>query len=140
MPACARQDDAYWYRRLESLGIVLNQPERVLICCRDGCGYALQVSGQRVKNHLWEKHQIPKETRSGLTYFIRSLNLPDPRSVPPRKDGVEPHPHLAEILGPYRTISPKLIGHHLSCHGFRRGRKDWVQDDPKDHVVLQCWV
>ena len=45
---------------LEWFGLVINNPEHVLICTREGCGYALQVTGQRVKQHLWEQHQVPK--------------------------------------------------------------------------------
>jgi hypothetical protein len=84
---------------LRSLDLVIGKPERVLICTRVDCGYALQVSDKRVSRHLWEKHQVPKESRRGLDKYVQSLNLLDPRQVPPRRDGTGVHQQLQKLRG-----------------------------------------
>jgi hypothetical protein len=62
-------------RRLEALGLHLNQPEQALICTR--CKYALKPSGETVSKHLWEKHQISPEERHGLSVYVKDLYLTD---------------------------------------------------------------
>src|SRR5271170_2772485 len=84
-----------WPERFDALDLVLVQPERVLICRRKGCQYTLQVNDQRVNDHLRQKHGVPKEKRKGLNAYIHSLHLPDPRTVPPHRDGLKSHPDLA---------------------------------------------
>src|ERR1700749_3992813 len=85
--------------QLASLGLIISDPERALICTRESCQYALQVHDKRVSRHLCEKHQVPKYDRRGLDKYIASLDLADPRQLPPRPDGSDPHPHLAQQVG-----------------------------------------
>src|SRR5690349_12399183 len=84
---------------LRSLGLVIGEPERVLICTHESCGYALQVRDKRVSRHLCEKHKTPKALRRGLDRIIASLDLCDPRSVDPRANGSAPHPLLQVSTG-----------------------------------------
>lgn len=148
MAARASKNGRGWdSRRLLALNLILDLDARVLICSHRECGYALQHTGQRVTTHLGTKHQVPKADREGLTSYIHSLELPDPRQVPPREDGLEPYPHLIQQpgfvcrrCGEGRTISPKSIDSHVRSHGHRRGPRDWAQDDRRDRVILQSWV
>lgn len=64
-------------KRLETLGLHLNTPERAIIC--RSYRYALQPSG--VTQHLADKHTISKLDRSGLRAQIRSLHLGDPNNL-----------------------------------------------------------
>lgn len=72
-------------RRLSGLGLVLCEADGVLICVH--CKYSLQLSGQTVSKHLWEKHSVPAKDRAGLNGFVRGLELrdPDPTLVFPRE-------------------------------------------------------
>jgi hypothetical protein len=84
---------------LKSLDLAISEPERVLICTRDSCGYALQVHDKRVSRHLWEKHQVPKSHRRGLDHLTASLQLANPREVSPHPDGAAVHPLLKKYAG-----------------------------------------
>src|SRR5271156_5488876 len=132
---------------LSALGLVISEPERVLICTHDDCGYAVQVSDKRVSRHLWEKHHVPKECRRGVDQQVRSLNLFDPRQAPSRPDGVNAHPHLKKYQGlacrqcSYRTRSEKLIKKHF--HDAHGSQYELNGRDPAalyDVVWLQSWV
>ena len=106
------------YELLHSLGLVIGDPERVLLCTHASCGYALQIHDKRVSRHLWGKNQTPKASRRGLDRLILSLKLCDPRLVDPRPHGLAPHPHLQISTGyrcrqcQYLTISSKLCQQH----------------------------
>jgi Orsellinic acid/F9775 biosynthesis cluster protein D len=125
-----------WPERFDALDLVLVQPERVLICRREGCQYALQVNDQRVNDHLWQKHGVPKEKWKGLNAYIHSLHLPDPRTVPPHRDGLKSHPDLAVHPGyscsfpcKHRTISRELFNRHLrDHHDIRLSRNDMLAE------------
>ena len=104
------------------LGLSLNSPEPALICRHRECGYALQPATKRVHSHLWEKHGITKDERRGLTAYLRSLRLTDPRTLSQREDGSEPHPDLARYIGficrlcGEKRISLKTINQHIREH------------------------
>ena len=132
---------------LTQLGLVISEPEQVLICTHSTCRYALQVHDKRVSRHLWEKHQIPKGQRHGLDRLVASLNLRDPRTVNVRASGSAPYPHL-EVLDGYRcrqcgnlTTSSKLSQNH-PC--FPNERSPSQEQDrastASEEAYLQCWV
>jgi hypothetical protein len=132
--------------QIAALDLVLVQPERILICRRESCRYALQVTGRRVNDHLREKHGVPRAERSWPTYYLQSLHLPDPRTVPPRHDGSTAHPDLVASPGygcshvpcRYRTTSRELLNRHLRRHhDVRRSRNDILAEY---QVLLQSWV
>ncbi|KAK4119434.1 hypothetical protein N657DRAFT_626687, partial [Parathielavia appendiculata] len=134
-------------RRLAAVGLVVNTPERALIC--RPCGYALQPNGDCVTRHLADKHAIPKHLRDGLFFFIRSLSLPDPNTLPLRPDWSPAHPDLASCTGvacrhcAYRTTSVDLITRHLAkAHNRRRDprRTGWLRDEIFQDVSLQSWT
>lgn len=104
---------------LRSLGLVVDEAERVLICTHASCGYALQVHDKRVSRHVYEKHKVPKASRRGLDRLVASLDLRDPRTVEARANGSVPHPLLHVSPGfacrqcGNLTISLKLHQQHL---------------------------
>jgi hypothetical protein len=132
-------------RRLSSIGLALCESDRVLVCTR--CKYALQPSGQTVSKHLWEKHHAPAKERAGLNLFVRSLNLPDPNSVPKCLDGDPSHPHLLAQSGytclqcDYRTTSDTLTRRHLSQkHSQQFPRLSTADNRCWLEVTLQSWT
>jgi hypothetical protein len=109
-------------QRLDALHLHINSPEPALIC--RVCAYALQTTGDRVTKHLWEKHQVPKEMRHGLTPFIHSLRLPDPNKLENRPNGSPPHPFLKKQISAayrhcdFRSVSVDLVLRHVrKAHG-----------------------
>jgi hypothetical protein len=133
-------------RRLRGIGLVLCESDEVLICIRIRCKYALQLSGETVSKHLWEKHRIPAKERAGLNAFVRGLDLPDPNSVPKRLDGDPAHPHLLAQSGfsclqcEYHTTSQNLLKRHLSQErGLQLSCKISYNDRCWSQVTLQSW-
>ena len=57
---------------LEKLQLLIDYQERLLICCRSECGYALAVKHSQVTSHLRDKH-IPEGDRKGLTRYLASV-------------------------------------------------------------------
>lgn len=132
-------------RRLDSIGLVLSESDRILICKH--CRYALQPSGQTVSKHLWEKHLLPARDRAGLNAFIRSLALQDPNTVPKRPDGSAAHSHLSVHDGfacsqcDYRTTSENLLKRHLSqAHNRHSPRTSEIHAQSWSKVRLQSWT
>ena len=132
---------------LRSLGLVIGEPERVLICTHESCGYALQVHDIRVSRHLYEKHKIPKASRRGLDRIVASLGLCDPRSVNPRANRSVPHPLLQVSPGfvcrrcGNLTISSKLHQQNRCASGQSANIEDGSgYDDLDEEVLLQSWV
>jgi hypothetical protein len=132
-------------RRLDSIGLVLSESDRILICKH--CRYALQPSGQTVSKHLWEKHLLPARDRAGLNAFIRSLALQDPNTVPKRPDGSSAQPHLSVHDGfacsqcDYRTTSENLLKRHLSqAHDRHSPRTSEIHAQSWSKVRLQSWT
>jgi hypothetical protein len=132
-------------RRLRSLSLELTSPECSIICLT--CGYALSPRANGVSRHLWEKHQIPKCTRNGLSRFLRSLCLLDPNSLPRASDHSSPYPGLRIQYGkvcrhcPYRTLSRDLIFRHLSTeHNAIKADRMRTQACFQDDVPLQSWT
>jgi Orsellinic acid/F9775 biosynthesis cluster protein D len=116
------------------------------VICRV-CAYALQTTGDRVTKHLWEKHQVPKEMRHGLTPFIHSLRLPDPNKLDNRPDGSPPHPFLKKQIGAacrhcdFRSLSVDLVLRHVrKAHGQGGRSHGWARDDIQDRLHLQSWT
>lgn len=131
--------------RLKSLELYLSRPELAIVCMR--CKYALQPKGDRVSRHLWEKHHVPIEDRKGLVSLVASLDLQDPNTLPLRKDGCLPHPHLARRRGlacrgcKERTTSRDLMQRHLSKeHGCKPNRRTPLSDSIFNSVTLQSWT
>lgn len=133
--------------RLASLGLHLNQPEPVIICCT--CQYAIQGSGDRISRHVGEKHGIPAEARRGLTAFLRSLALVDPNRLGLREDGSLPHPYLRIMDGfgcklcGFRSQSSDTVSRHLSKeHDAPRNADSDVATPShmKKSLKLQSWT
>ena len=66
----SRMDPSLAY--LEKLQLLIDYQERLLICCRSECGYALAVKHSQVTSHLRDKH-IPEGDRKGLTRYLASV-------------------------------------------------------------------
>lgn len=132
---------------LRSLGLVISDPERVLICTHRSCGYALQVHDKRVSRHLWEKHKVPKASRRSLDRVVESFKLSDPRLLGPRPHGSAPHPHLQISNGyhcrrcNYLTISSKLRQQHRCTAANLSNVVERERDNNSSaDVLLQSWV
>jgi hypothetical protein len=122
-----------------------NKPEPAIICKE--CKYALQPSGERILEHLEEKHQISAKARRGLNAFIGSLHLPDPKTLPLQGDGLLPHPYLSIKRGlscrgcTSRTTSHVVLSRHLSkAHGVRKGQQDFLSYSIHNYVSLRSWT
>ncbi|KID82474.1 hypothetical protein MGU_10223 [Metarhizium guizhouense ARSEF 977] len=136
-------------QRIASLGLYLNQPESAVICIE--CGFALKADGDRVSRHLGEKHGLSRKTRWGLNKLINSLQLPDPRQLPPRQDGCPQHPHLAlqRVAAcsycRFRSTSYDLLSRHLKkehrCEVTARTSSGyWLRDHIQDDILFQSWL
>ncbi|KID82378.1 RecQ helicase TLH3 [Metarhizium guizhouense ARSEF 977] len=128
---------------------LLESPESAVICTE--CGFALKADGDRVSRHLGEKHGLSRKTRWGLNKLINSLQLPDPRQLPPRQDGCPQHPHLALQSGAacsycrFRSTSHDLLSRHLKKEHrrevtARRSSGYWLRDHIQDDVLFQSWL
>jgi hypothetical protein len=100
--------------------VLVDRRLRSLLVCR-ACGYVLSPQANSVNKHLKEKHQ-PLATRyQGLTTFLRSLPLSDPRELPLPEDHLSPFPHLTVRRGYscskclYRSLSDKLVSDYLTA-------------------------
>ncbi|KAJ3454045.1 hypothetical protein MRS44_018677 [Fusarium solani] len=136
---------------LDRLGLYLNQPEPAILCIQ--CKFALKADGDRVSRHLGERHGISKLARRGLGPFIRTLRLPDPKTLPVRSDGSSPHPHLRIQQGAacrhcgLRSTSLEVLSRHLKevhpqdiQHSRGRGfpESHWLQDHILDRLTITC--
>ncbi|KAI8411163.1 hypothetical protein FOFC_07757 [Fusarium oxysporum] len=139
--------------QLDRLGLYLNQPEPAILCIQ--CKFALKADGDRVSRHLGERHGISKLARRGLGPFIRTLCLPDPKTLPMRSDGASPHPHLRIQQGAacrhcgLRSTSLEVLSRHLKevhpqdiQHSRGRGfpESHWLQDHILDRLRFQAWT
>jgi hypothetical protein len=131
---------------LRSLGLVIGDPEHVLICTHESCGYALQAHGTRVSSHMWEKHQIPKASHRGLDRVVKPLKLYGPRSVAPRSNSSAPHllqlcPCFTCWRCGYLTTSSKLHQQHQCWSNEFSNRIEEDQSQDLDEVIyLQSWT
>ena len=135
------------HQLLSKLGLVLDTLELTLVCAHPECRYALQPTAKRVHSHLWEKHGISQNDRQGLTAYLRSIALIDPRRLPPRKDGSEAHPYLSRHVGyvcrlcPVRSTSIKIIDQHIrESHNVELLQRSRELYRVRDRVYLQSWV
>lgn len=103
---------------LQSLSLVFNRTERVILCTR--YKYALKPRSRTVSKHLREYHSVTAGARKGLDKFIQSLILSDPEKLGARTDGCEPQLHLAVHTSyaysncRYKTTSLELMDQHFS--------------------------
>jgi hypothetical protein len=74
---------------LGTLKLHLNYPEPCILCTI--CKYALHPDS--VTRHV-AKHKFPLRDRAAFTSVVRSLHLPDPKSLPTRPDHSLAHPQL----------------------------------------------
>ncbi|KAH7208485.1 uncharacterized protein BKA55DRAFT_529764 [Fusarium redolens] len=136
---------------LDHIGLLLNSPEPAIICKQ--CGYAITADKDRVSRHLGEIHKVDKATRRGLNKLIRSLNLPDPKSLRLRPDGSAPHPHLKSLTGAsscrhcgLRSTSDVVLQSHLretypvEIELARKSGRHWLRDHIKTGLTLQSWT
>lgn len=145
---------ASWLPKLASLELHYHSAsptEACIICIR--CGFAIATGGEQVTRHLQEKHHVPKRDRAGLSAFIRTLQLPDPRSIRPWPDGSRPHPRLAQQKGfacrscGLRSVSIKVLSQHLHRdHGYGIyesqgcGEVSTLKGHIEYDVVFQSWT
>lgn len=127
------------------LGLFLNRPEPCIICI--ACQYALHPSAEAVSKHLWSVHKTPPAARKGLNRVVKSLQFPNPSTLPVRDNGSTLHPHLAVLNGAackicdFRTTSVELMGRHMSKeHRRKNDRKTWASDKVDLGVRLQSWT
>lgn len=137
-------------QRLEALGLHLNRPEPAILCRT--CGFALTPGGDRVSRHLGEKHGIAKSDRRGLNALIRSLNLPDPRTLPVRPNSSGPHPHLERQRGSacrhcgLRSVSQKVIADYVKAvhsdllRTAAKLRCYWQRSHIQEGLTFQSWT
>ena len=131
--------------RLEELGLYLNKPELVIICRH--CYYALKPTLRAVSSHLWEKHEISARSRQGLPAILRTMDLPDPNSLPCRANSSSIHPFLTtqpraacRKCG-FLSTSQDLIRRYLTTvHGLQSNRRHWLQDGIQNGLTLQSWT
>lgn len=149
VPPICRQLQPEEAQRIASLGLYFNQPESAVICIE--CGFAIKADGDRVSRHLGEKHGLSRKTRWGLNKLINSLQLPDPRQLPPRQDGCLQHPHLALQRGAacsycrFRSTSYDLLSRHLKKEHRREvtartSSGCWLRDHIQDDILFQSWL
>jgi hypothetical protein len=86
---------------LGTLKLHLNSPKLCIICTI--CRYALHPDS--VTRHV-AKHKVPLRDRAALTSVVRSLHLPDPKSLSTRPDHSLAHPQLAVRHGYSCTLCP----------------------------------
>jgi hypothetical protein len=139
-------------KKLEPLSLYLNSPEPAILCRT--CKYALKPSetSNTITRHL-SKHNISLLQHKQLADFIRTIRLPDPKSLPPRPDGSPRHPFLADRKGVicshcgYRTTSTDLFKRHVKKQhqgASRKARKQialhWERDNGTFGISLQTWT
>ncbi|KAH7237970.1 hypothetical protein B0J15DRAFT_569755 [Fusarium solani] len=136
-------------QKLEKLGLYRNVPEPAIICVR--CGFA--INPKRASRHPSDKHHVPKSARYGLKPLIRSLNLPDPETLPLRPNGSRPHPHLSIQRGSackhcgLRSVSEKVLTNHLRTEHWdkvrpaaQRQTRHWLRDHIQQGLSFQSWA
>lgn len=139
-------------QQLEPLSLYVNSPEPAILCRI--CKYALKPNGKSntVTRHL-SKHGISIQQHKRLAEFIRTLRVPDPQTLLPRRDKVPPHLFLTNLEGSlcshcdYRTTSRDLFDRHVKKEHKGRGRKArkhnnerWERDDGSHGIPLQSWI
>ncbi|SCV61253.1 uncharacterized protein FFFS_15822 [Fusarium fujikuroi] len=137
--------------KLDRLGLHLNSPEPAIICKQ--CAYAITADRDRVSRHLGEIHNVNKAARRGLNKLIRSLNLPDPKSLRLRPDGSAPHTYLKKLTGAsscrhcgLRSASHDVLQSHLrhthpaEIELARKSGRHWLRDHIKTGLTLQSWT
>jgi hypothetical protein len=120
------------------LKLHLNSPEPCILCTI--CKYALHPDS--VTRHV-AKHKVPLRDRAALTSVVRSLHLPDPKSLSKRLDHSLAHPQLTVrhryscTLCPHRTTSSEPFGRHMRR---QHGRSHATNALEKREVLsLQNW-
>jgi hypothetical protein len=130
---------------------LIDYQERLLICCRSECGYALAVKHSQVTSHLRDKHRIPEGDRKGLTRYLASVfsqGFRNPADLLPREDGSDVHPQLHVYDGlscrgccfytiNYPDLSKHISRNHLT--GSQHASRARIQD-LYDDVYLQSWT
>jgi Orsellinic acid/F9775 biosynthesis cluster protein D len=124
--------------------------ERLLICCRPKCGFALSVARSQLTPHLREKHDVPNDLRKRLTHYLKHdhpFPFCDPSTVPPRPDGSPVHLRLQEFEGHncrecgHRTVNRLIMDWHITkehLYGKRVSREEI--DNLYNDVFLQTWT
>ncbi|CEJ83200.1 hypothetical protein VHEMI03220 [[Torrubiella] hemipterigena] len=134
-------------KKLDALDLHLDEQHRVILC--KTCKFAIKPAGDRVTRHLGEKHGISRKARVGLCKLMIMLELPDPATLAPRPDNVQPHPYL-EVrtcfsckLCRFKTSSFDLISRHIpkQHREIRRpGSKGvWIRDYIDNTSSFQSW-
>jgi len=124
---------------LNSLKLHLNAPEPAIVCTI--CKYALHPDS--VTRHLG-KHKVPLWERAALTRVVRSLDLPDPKSLRVRSDHSPIHPQLAIRHGylctrcDHRTTSKDLFRRHARQ---QHGKTPATETLGRSEILtLQSWL
>lgn len=78
---------------------------------------------------------------------MKTLRLPDPGTLGPRKDGSLPHRHLVVQPGAtrrlcdFRSISLDLMTRHMSKeHRRKSDQKTWLRDEVSTGISFQNWT
>ena len=133
--------------RLKSLNLALTSPVlgRECVVCLV-CGYAVSTQGNGVTQHLWEQHQTPKYARHGLSRYLRSLGLADPKCLQNQPDYSQSHPLLRVQQGAacrdcsYRSLSELCLSRHLvQEHQYSRTHGGWMRGHILQNISLQSW-
>ncbi|KAH8646452.1 hypothetical protein BGZ61DRAFT_376808 [Ilyonectria robusta] len=140
---------------LNKLSLFHDPEEHVLICFQDKCGYALSIGASHVTTHFRDKHNVPPETRKGLSRFLKLLPPPglrDPEQAAPHADGSSKHSLLHVYKGfayshcQFRTISLQSMRPHFYCLSNDRCPNLGVLhrrcdiDKQFEYVFLQTWT
>lgn len=124
--------------------------ERLLICCRPECGFALSTARSQLTTHLRDKHGVSDALRQRLTHYLKHVHpypFRDPAAVPGRPDGSPVHPKLQEYPGyscrrcGRRTTNRLLMTRHISKEHVQRGRGSREEIGALyNDVFLQTWT
>ncbi|KFA55188.1 hypothetical protein S40293_09894 [Stachybotrys chartarum IBT 40293] len=105
---------------LACLGLWVDPSAELLLCTSANCQYSLCIKKAQVTSHLRDKHDIPAASRIGVTRLLRHLDLGNPNSAAPPKDGSPEHPKLQMYKGfaclhcDFRTIHLPSMRRHPS--------------------------
>lgn len=140
--------DAQLVGILRSVQLEIAQDAELLLCAHQDCGFTLSPNPAQVTRHLYERHSVPQEKRRQVTKLLKAgLQLRDPGSAQPRKDGVPRDPRLPSLDGflcegcGFWSMSKEAITRHVGReHSSTETRIRRAGPNPYTPVHLQSWV
>lgn len=138
------------FEYITPLGLFVDRDNYALICYHDKCKRAIRVDKGQPSTHV-ASHGIPRAARVELARLLRRVDVRNPDSLAPLKDGGQKHPYLRPYDGyicrkcDTRTTDLQLIRKHNplygkgSCPAIDFETNSPRSDDHIEYVYLQSW-